>query len=436
MQRTLRRGFPESVVIQDANAVDAAALQPNSSSDDEGELMPPNEQNHSHATTPLERPLVNVASVYGSIPCQPIAPSGAARGIDDPRFGDTTDALLRAARALDANFADAENHANIVTINGDAVLAELTANFGPGYELVDVSYANVALYYAPEERNGVALRWEHRRMRSALGACPPLFVLRHLRMRIRDVLLPFAEVSPRAWVEGRLVHRARTAAPPCGAHIVADLHIDAATPIRVGSRFHYGGLGGINFTVKTLSADSSTATLFYDMRGEEYYLDDQPVGELTHLPRTIPLLSVDGAATAFARFGVGIAGNRKQLWLRNGRAYWPHELCDVVTDTYDDANAGRGAMSSGEAAGNGISVRMCESQAARASLRERRYSNCVAAQSALDSATTCHHHRACITALATARRRHLHRAPAVAAARPAARAPRRRPRLAAAARAE
>ena len=49
------------------------------------------------------------------------------------------------------------------------------------------------------------------------------------------------------------------------------------------------------------------------------------VGELHHLPQKIPLLSVDGAATAVTRFGVGIAGNRKQLWLRDGRAYWPHD---------------------------------------------------------------------------------------------------------------
>jgi hypothetical protein len=120
--------------------------------------------------------------------------------------------------------------------------------------------------------------------------------------------------------------------------------------------------------------------LFYDVRGEEFYLDDEPVGELRHLPQTIPLLSADGSATAFTRFGVGFAGNRKQLWLRNGRAYLPHdteltrlhELCDVAAETYDAVNTGRGTMSSGEAAGNGISVRMCEAQAARASLRERR----------------------------------------------------------------
>ena len=177
-------------------------------------------------------------------------------------------------RALDANSADTENHANIVTINGGAVLAELTANFGPDYELADVSYVNVALYYALEERSRVALRWEHRRMRSALGACPPLFIMQHPRMRIRDVFLPLADVDPRAWVEGRLVHRTRTAAPPRGAHIVADLHIDAATPIRAGSHVHYGGLGGVNFTVKTFSADKLTATLSYDVRGEEYYHND------------------------------------------------------------------------------------------------------------------------------------------------------------------
>ena len=248
-------------------------------------------------------------------------------------------------------------------------------------------------------------------MRSALGPCPPLFVLQHPRLCIRDVLLPLAEVSPHAWVEGHVVLRARTARPPCGAHVVADLHVDAATPIRVGSRVHYSGLGGNDFTVKALSADDSTAKLFYDVRGEEYYLDDQTIGELVHLPQSIPLLSVDGAATAFTRFGVGVTGNRKQLWLRNGngRAYRPHdkeltrlhELCDVAAETYDDANVGRGAMSSGEAAENGISVRMCESQAARASLRERRLQNCVTAQPALDSAATCHLHRACIMALAT-----------------------------------
>ena len=59
-------------------------------------------------------------------------------------------------------------------------------------------------------------------------------------------------------------------------------------------------------------------------------------------------------------------------------------------------------MSSGEAAGNGISVSMCESQAARASLRQWQLNNCIAAQSALDDATTCHFHRACLNALATA----------------------------------
>ena len=59
------------------------------------------------------------ASVYGGIPCQPIAPSGAARGVNDPRSGDTTDALSRASRALDANSTVAENHASIiVTMNG------------------------------------------------------------------------------------------------------------------------------------------------------------------------------------------------------------------------------------------------------------------------------------------------------------------------------
>ena len=190
-------------------------------------------------------------------------------------------ALPRAARALDADSTDAENHANIATINSGAVLSKLTENFGPDYELVDVSYVNVALYYALEERNRVALRWEHRRMRSALGACPPLFIMQHPHVRIRGVLLPLADVGPRAWVEGRLVHRARMVAPPHGAHIVADLHVDAATmPICPGSHVRRGGPGGVELTVKTLSADKLTATLFYEIRGEEYYLDDVFVDQL------------------------------------------------------------------------------------------------------------------------------------------------------------
>ena len=132
MQRTIRRGaFPESVVIQDANAVDAAALQPAGSSDNGGSSS----RKLVARCVASERPAVKVASVYGGIPFQPIAPSGAERGVDDPRIGDTTNALPRAARALDANSADAENHANIITINGGAVLARLTANFGPDYEL-------------------------------------------------------------------------------------------------------------------------------------------------------------------------------------------------------------------------------------------------------------------------------------------------------------
>ena len=253
---TIRRSFPESVVILDANAVDAAALQPVSSSDDDSSN---DEHKNCCVALALERPAVKVASVY----------TGASRANRSrrrtPSAASTTRALVTrlarcAARALDANSADAENHANIVTINGGAVLQQLTANFGPDYELVDISYSNVALYYAPEGCNRVALRWEHRRMRSALGACPPLFVMHHPRLRICDVLLPLEDVDPRAWVEGRLVHRARTAAPPRGAHIVADLHIDAATPIRVGSHVHYGGLGGVDFTVKTLCADGLTKT--------------------------------------------------------------------------------------------------------------------------------------------------------------------------------
>ena len=140
-----------------------------------------------------------------------------------------------------ADSADAENHANIASINGGAVLDKQTDNFGPEYELVDVSYVNVADCLAPEERNRVALRWEHQRMRDALGACPPLSVQRHPRVRIRDVLLPLAEVDDSAWVEGRVVLRSSTPPPASGAHVVADLHIDAHAPIRRGSLVTYDG---------------------------------------------------------------------------------------------------------------------------------------------------------------------------------------------------
>ena len=90
MRRTIRRGFPESVVLQNANAVDAAALQPTSSSDNNSS---DDEHSSSSATPTSKRPAIKVVSVYESLPCQPITPSGAERGLDDPRIGDTTDVL-------------------------------------------------------------------------------------------------------------------------------------------------------------------------------------------------------------------------------------------------------------------------------------------------------------------------------------------------------
>ena len=93
MQRTLRRGFPESAVVQDANAVDAAALQPASGSDNDSDELDSRKVVARYVAP--ERPAVKVASVYEGIPCQPIALSGAERGVDDPCIGDTTDALPR-----------------------------------------------------------------------------------------------------------------------------------------------------------------------------------------------------------------------------------------------------------------------------------------------------------------------------------------------------
>ena len=99
-----------------------------------------------------------VSSVFGGIPCQPVARAGGARGIDDDRIADTTDALPAAALALGANSADAENHAGLVTINNGAALDRRNANFGTAFLLADVSYVNCATANAPEERNRMALR--------------------------------------------------------------------------------------------------------------------------------------------------------------------------------------------------------------------------------------------------------------------------------------
>ena len=81
-----------------------------------------------------------VSSVFGGIPCQPVARAGGARGIDDDRIADTTDALPAAALAIGADSADAENHADLVTINNGAVLDRLNANFGTAFLLADVSF--------------------------------------------------------------------------------------------------------------------------------------------------------------------------------------------------------------------------------------------------------------------------------------------------------
>ena len=114
----------------------------------------------------------------------------------------------------------------------------------------------------------MALRWEHRRMRSALGPMPaplypaaPVFAYSRCAPASRRRTPARLGRGPNraSRTNGRAAaRRARRRRPP---------RIETATPIRVGSRVHYGGLGGNDFTVKALSADGSTAKLFYDVRG-------------------------------------------------------------------------------------------------------------------------------------------------------------------------
>ena len=79
--------------------------------------------------------------------------------------------------------------------------------------------------------------------------------------------------------------------------------------------------------------------------------------------------------SALVALGAREAGNRKQPWHRDGRAYRPtplelmraHELCDAVAEIYDGANPSGTAPCLSEVAGAAISTRLAEAQAARPS---------------------------------------------------------------------
>ena len=376
-QLSLRRRFKKARVLQDATEVTRESVG-----------------------------LEAVSSVFGGIPCQPIARAGGARGIDDDRIADTTDALPAAALALGADSADAENHADLVSISNGAVLDRLNANFGAAFSLADVSYVNCAAANAPEERNRVALRWETTSMLASIGPCPPLSLIRWPRLRICDIMLPLHDVADDQWVAGRVVVRPPSPATPGKAQPVADLHISADDPIRRGSLVRRSGS---LFTVAALDEAAGTAKLFRDVRRAEAYFDDVPVAELTHVAQSCTLLSTSSIASAFTRFGVGLTKNRKQLWLRSGRAYLPsdleltrlHELCDAFGQDYVDASNGSPSPSLGEAAGDGTSMRMAEAQAARASLRRRLLDNFELAQSALRSSSLSAFQRSAVRALSS-----------------------------------
>ena len=278
-QLSLRRRFKKARVLQDATEVTRESVG-----------------------------LEAVSSVFGGIPCQPIARAGGARGIDDDRIADTTDALPAAALALGADSADAENHADLVSISNGAVLDRLNANFGAAFLLADVSYVNCAAANAPEERNRVALRWETTSMLASIGPCPPLSLIRWPRLRICDIMLPLHDVADDQWVAGRVVVRPPSPATPGKAQPVADLHISADDPIRRGSLVRRSGS---LFTVAALDEAAGTAKLFRDVRRAEAYFDDVPVAELTHVAQSCTLLSTSSIASAFTRFGVGLTKNRK-----------------------------------------------------------------------------------------------------------------------------
>ena len=194
-----------------------------------------------------------------------------------------------------------------------------------------------------------------------------------IRVTIRDILLPLELVAPDAWVPGRVVPRQRIVERACKPTIVADLHTDADGDIVVNSKVEYNGMRP--YYVEELNG--GRATLFHDVRVGATRAFDVDVRELTLLPQVIPLLDVDGVASAFTRFGVGHAGNRKQLWLRDGKAYRPHgrelmrlhELGDVVAAAHVVANAGCERAPLAEVAGDGVSMRMSDARAARATMR-------------------------------------------------------------------
>merc|ERR1712185_16235 len=162
---------------------------------------------------------------------------------------------------------------------------------------------------------------------------------------------------------------------PTRPTIAGTLRFSEHTAVRVGSLVAYGPR---QYFVRRIDADDR-AELFHDATNAK--IPDVPVGALLHLPQSVPLLDMRGIASPHTKFGVGLCGRAKQAWLRDGRAYIPHErellalhkASPDVAAAFCAANDGINVDGLGDASGDAVALRFCEAQAARASLRERQY---------------------------------------------------------------
>ena len=273
-----------------------------------------------------------VMFVLACAPCRIVATPGRQLGLDDPDADVTVRSAADVANHFNAPFVTQENHANLATMHGGAVLLAIddaqraggrqrtpyVADSPHGAELVlDTG--------VPELRHRIAMQHEDVRLENMISPCPRLHIDVPNVLRIVDILEDPAHVDPKLFVAGKL--RLLPDQPVVcsrGAPTVAAVLTfgGPSEKVTVGSRVRRHSEKCLNLYVVTdVQHAPGTCTLFVD-EGERRYnkYTDVPLADLLHVAHDINVYNICGVAGTVTDFGVPPVYEDKQLILVGDRA--------------------------------------------------------------------------------------------------------------------
>ena len=263
-------------------------------------------------------------------PCRIVATPGRQLGLEDPDAGVTVQAAADVADALNTPWVVQENHANIATLHGGAVLVAIDkAHARGGRErtpLVDGSPHGVEAVCdpgVPELRHRVALMHEHTRLRALISPCPRLVIRVRVPLVIEDILEPSCDVPESLYVAGSL----RVLRPPAvfsrtAPTVAAVLTFGGpSVAIKIGSRVVRRGDESGQLYVVTRLLSGGRCSLFADEGPRRYEtVLDVALRDLTHVAHDINVHHVRGVAGTVTDMAVAPLYQDKQLILVDGRA--------------------------------------------------------------------------------------------------------------------